>query len=363
MIHSADLRLVFWETTAACNLTCRHCRRIELKKDLQQLTTEEATRIIDEIAAVARTQSTEPGGPPTILVFSGGEPLLRSDIFDLAKQARNGGLAIALATNGTLVDDAMVDRIRTAGFQRVAVSIDGADPSTHDAFRGLTGSFDAACACLARLREAGVATQINCTVARHNRDQLPTMRELALSLGVQALHLFMVVPVGCGVTLGERERLSAAEIETALEWLARQELDRRLFVKATCAPQYYRIRAQLGVAGHHPGGGHAGLNAMTRGCLAGSGVCFISHKGEVFPCGYLPLACGDLRRQGFADVWRDSTEFARLRDPGLLGGTCGSCGYRQLCGGCRARAHAVHGDHLAEEPDCAWRDAGHPIVN
>lgn len=366
MPHPADLRLVFWETTAACNLTCKHCRRIEVARDPDQLTTADASRIIGEIAAVARSQPMAGKGPPTILVFSGGEPLMREDVWQLAGEARAGGLATALATNGTLVDDAMAERIRAAGFQRVSISLDGSDPATHDAFRGLPGSFASACAGLSRLRSVGVATQVNCTVARHNRDQLPAMRELALSLGAQALHLFMVVPVGCGVELDERQRLSATEIEEALTWLARQEMDPRIFVKATCAPQYYRIRAQLGidlrrqVAGHpaagHPGGGHAGLNAMTRGCLAGSSVCFISHKGEVFPCGYLPKPCGDLRRQPFASVWQDSPEFIRLRDPEQLGGACGDCGYRGLCGGCRARAYAVSGDHLAEEPDCAWRE-------
>jgi radical SAM protein with 4Fe4S-binding SPASM domain len=354
MVHAADLRLVFWETTAACNLTCKHCRRIEVAQDPDQLGTEEAKRIISEIASVSRSQPSAGKGPPTIMVFSGGEPLMRADVWELAAHARASGLAIALATNGTLVDDAMAARIRDVGFQRVSISLDGSNPATHDAFRGLDGSFASACAGLERLRAAGVQTQVNCTVARHNRDQLPAMRELSIWLGASALHLFMVVPVGCGVQLGERERLSASEIEEALTWLARQELDPRLFVKATCAPQYYRIRAQLGVDAHHPGGGHAGLNAMTRGCLAGSGVCFISHKGVVFPCGYLPIACGDLRQQGFADVWRASPEFGRLRDVDLLGGACGSCGYRELCGGCRARAYAVTGDHLGAEPDCVW---------
>jgi radical SAM protein with 4Fe4S-binding SPASM domain len=360
-MHAADLRLVFWETTAACNLACKHCRRIEVQEDPEQLSTADAQRIISEIAAVARAQSaaatTEAGRRmPTILVFSGGEPLMRKDVWQLADHARAQGLATALATNGTQVDATIAARIKGSGFQRVSVSIDGADAATHDAFRGLAGSFAAACAGLTRLHEAGVATQVNCTVARHNRDQLPQLRELAIRLGAEALHLFVVVPVGCGVELGEQDRLSAQEVEDILTWLAGQAQDPRLFVKATCAPQYYRIIRQTSKAppSIHVHGGHAGVNAMTRGCLAGSSVCFISHKGEVFPCGYFPVNCGDLRRQPFAEVWRDSVVFAKLRDPEELGGACGSCGYKGVCGGCRARAYATTGDFLAEEPDCVW---------
>ena len=356
-MHKADLRLVFWETTAACNLTCRHCRRIELAQDPAQLTTAEASRIIGEIAAVTKSQpAAGPEGMPTILVFSGGEPLMRPDIWELTGIARGQGLAIALATNGTMVDATVAARIREAGFQRVSISLDGCDAATHDAFRGLPGSFESACAGLRHLKAAGVATQVNCTVARHNRDQLPAMHALALELGSEALHLFVVVPVGCGVELGEKDRLSAQEIESVLTWLAGQARDERLFVKATCAPQYYRIARQMapGAMKAHAHGGHAGMNAMTRGCLAGSSVCFISHRGEVFPCGYFPVSCGDLRKQTFADVWSNSTVFGELRDPKQLTGACGSCGFKGVCGGCRARAYAVSGDYLAEEPDCVW---------
>lgn len=210
-MHTADLRLVFWETTAACNLACKHCRRIEVQEDPEQLTTAEGKRIIDEIAAIAATQQASGKGPkmPTILVFSGGEPLMRADVWELGAHAREQGLAIALATNGTKVDAAVAEQVRSTGFQRVSISLDGADAATHDNFRGLAGSFAAACDGLRNLHAAGVPTQVNCTVARHNMHQLPQMKALAMELGSEALHLFVVVPVGCGVELGESDRLSA----------------------------------------------------------------------------------------------------------------------------------------------------------
>jgi len=346
-MHAADLRLVFWETTAACNLACRHCRRLELDATRDELTTTEAKAMIDGIAQV---------GKP-ILVFSGGEPLMRPDLWELLAHAKAAGLTLALATNGTQVDDAIAARIKAAGVARVSISLDGADAATHDAFRGQAGSFAAALAGQARLRAHGVGTQVNCTVARHNRDQLPDLRERCIAIGAEALHLFVVVPVGCGVELTEAHRLSADEVESVLGWLADQAGDPRLFVKATCAPQFARIARQKGKLGAlrgHAHGNKAGMNATTRGCLAGSSVCFVSAKGEVFPCGYLPVECGNLRRQPFADVWRDSLVFEQLRDPGLLGGKCGDCAFSSSCGGCRARAYAITGDLLAEEPDCAY---------
>ncbi|HAT11753.1 MAG TPA: radical SAM/SPASM domain-containing protein [Planctomycetes bacterium] len=346
-MHAADLRLVFWETTADCNLTCKHCRRLETAATNDELTTAEAERLIDGIAAV---------GKP-ILVFSGGEPLMRPDLWHLCEHAKKAGLTLALATNGTGVDEAVADRIAAAGIARVSISLDGSDAATHDAFRGVKGAFDAALAGQARLRARGVPTQINCTVAQHNRDQLPALRERCIAIGAEALHLFVVVPVGCGVELDDTQRLGAEEVERVLTWLADQADDPRLFVKATCAPQFARIARQKGKLGAlrgHAHGNKAGVNATTRGCLAGSAVCFVSARGQVFPCGYLPVECGDIRREPFAQIWSASGVFAQLRDPKLLGGKCGDCSFSASCGGCRARAYALTGDYLAEEPDCSW---------
>ena len=182
-MHAADLRLVFWETTDGCNLTCKHCRRLETAATVDELTTAEAEAMIDGIAKV---------GKP-ILVFSGGEPLMRPDLWHLCAHARAAGLTLALATNGTGVDEATAERIAGAGIARVSISLDGSDAATHDSFRGVAGSFEAALAGQARLRARGVSTQVNCTVARHNRDQLPALRERCLAIGAEALHLFVVV--------------------------------------------------------------------------------------------------------------------------------------------------------------------------
>lgn len=317
------------------------------------LDTREGIDLIDQVAALARP----------IIVFSGGEPLMRPDIFELAAHAKARGLRAALATNGTKIDAALARRIRDTGFDRVAISLDGAKASTHDSFRGIPGSQEKAIAGLEALRALGVGTQVNFTVARHNVAEIPDLYEMALALGVDALHFFMLVPVGCGVAIADREMLPAEEYERWLEWLHDRESEGRLELKATCAPHYMRVVRTNGrrpPASHHRqnAAGAAGempaLHQVTRGCLAGVGVCFVSHKGDVFPCGYLPLAAGNVRRQPFREIWESSEVFGRLRRPDLLEGKCGTCGFKIACGGCRARAYGVTGNELAEEPYCVY---------
>ena len=355
-------RLIFWETTAGCNLRCIHCRRVTVADRLlpQDLSTEQAFRMIDEIARV---------GTP-VFVLSGGEPLFRPDIFEIARYATDAGLPVALATNGTLIDDAVAGRIRDSGVKRVSISFDGADATTHDAFRGLAGSFDAAIRGFKALRAAGLPVQINTTVANHNKEQLDGMVGMAKRLDAIGLHLFLLVPVGCGVEIAEEQMINAHEYERVLNWL--YDLERTepgLQLKATCAPHYFRImhtrRAEerrLGIARDLPasydrqvhGHPHGQMHAATKGCLAGTGVCFVSHRGEVFPCGYLPLEAGNIHRQDFGDIWQDSALFAGLRDPDTLEGKCGICQFKKVCSGCRARSFGVTGNYLAEEPFCAY---------
>lgn len=363
-------RLIFWETTAGCNLRCAHCRRITIADQLtpQDLTTEESYDLIDQITAFSKP----------ILILSGGEPLIRDDIFPIAYYAHQSGLIVALATNGTLIDDQIAQKINAAGIRRVSVSFDGADSSTHDVFRG-AGAFQAAMRGIKALQRSEVPFQINTTIARHNVHQVQQMLDLSLSMGAKALHLFLLVPVGCGAEISEDQQVTPQEYESVLNWMYVAEQEYDIELKATCAPHYFRIvhqqqaeKRRLGLINNpspsqhrqqrhgarrgdgHPGGRHP-LNTMTKGCLAGTGVCFISHRGEVFPCGYLPVEAGNIRKQSLQEIWEGSQVFEQLRDPDLLEGKCGICNFKGVCGGCRARAYGVSGNMLAEEPFCAYQ--------
>jgi radical SAM protein with 4Fe4S-binding SPASM domain len=366
------LRLLFWETTAACNLACVHCRRLDVSQQMSHddLTTDQAGRMIRSLTEVGRP----------ILVFSGGEPLMRPDVFDLAELARDTGLPTALATNGTVLNDVVARRIVDAGFRRVSMSFDGPDAKTHDQFRGIEGAFDSSIRGFNELRTLGMSMQINTTIARHNYRKLDQMYQLALDLGADALHIFMLVPVGCGMQLSEQIMLKPDEYEQALNWIYDRSQEGRIHLKATCAPHYFRIARQRAKAegkpmpkapghgqpaGHahgggsaeHGGDGHPGgapMSAMTKGCLAGTAVCFVSHTGEVFPCGYLPVTSGNVKHVPFSRIWRESTVFAEMRDPNKLEGKCGACEYSSVCMGCRARAYAETHNYLAEEPNCDY---------
>ena len=391
-------RLVFWEVTKGCNLRCIHCRATATElSSPTDLPTPTALKIIDQIAQAANP----------ILVLSGGEPLYRSDIFQLARYATDKGLRAALATNGTLVTKDVARMIVDSGVRRVSISLDGADAATHDAFRGIPGAFEAAVHGLRNLKALGMSTQINMTIARHNAHQLPNVLQLARSLGADALHTFLLVPVGCGVDIASEQMVPPEEYERMLNWFYDQSLTGGIELKATCAPHYFRVArqrraadrraAQLAriepvvsrpaeldqAAGHpsaigptemtmpgstgieikpqgtgrpvgHPVGHPSDLNAMTKGCLAGTGVCFISHEGEVYPCGYLPVIAGDLRKQTFSNIWDNSQVFHELRDTSQLKGKCGCCEFRNVCMGCRARAYAATGDFMDEEPFCVY---------
>jgi radical SAM protein with 4Fe4S-binding SPASM domain len=388
------VRLVFWEVTKGCNLRCIHCRATATQlSSPTDLATRNALEIIDQIAAAANP----------ILVLSGGEPLYRSDIFQLARHATDKGLRVALATNGTLVTKDVARMIVDAGVRRVSISLDGADAATHDTFRGIPGAFDAAVHGLRNLKALGMSVQINMTIARHNAHQLPDVLQLARNLGADALHTFLLVPVGCGVDIASEQMVPPEEYERMLNWFYDQSLTGGIELKATCAPHYFRVVRQrraadrraaeaiariapapseavptqaaigptemtmpgstgiaikahgVGQAVGHPGGHPSDLNAMTKGCLAGTGVCFISHEGEVYPCGYLPVIAGDLRKQTFRDIWENSQVFHELRDTNNLKGKCGCCEFRNVCMGCRARAYAATGDFMDEEPFCVYQ--------
>jgi len=342
----STLSLVFWELTARCNLRCVHCRASATETpDPGELTTDQILAVARDIRAVA----------DPILVLTGGEPLVRPDFFRIADACVKIFSRVALATNGTLIDDATAQKIKATGIQRVSVSLDGADADTHDAFRGLPGSFHQALAGIGALRKNDISLQINVTVTRRNEHQLDDLLQLALDRGADAFHLFMLVPVGCGATLDDRHRLGSHRTEEILRWLFEQSLrlTDRLQIKATCAPQYFRVMHQAAREKSIPlpKPRHA-LHTLTRGCLAGSGVCFLSRTGDVQPCGYLPVRAGNVLERNFAAIWNAADVFVALRNPGRLLGKCGRCEFRTLCLGCRARAYAHSGNLLDPDPDC-----------
>src|SRR5215468_606410 len=357
-------RLIFWEVTKGCNLRCIHCRatatELSSPTDLPART---ALEIIDQISGAANP----------ILVLSGGEPLYRSDIFQLARYATDQRLRVALATNGTLVTKDVARMIVDSGVRRVSISLDGADSMTHDTFRGIPGAFDAAVRGLRNLKELGMSVQINMTIARHNAHQLPSVLQLARNLGADALHTFLLVPVGCGVDIAAEQMVPPEEYERMMNWFYDQSLTGGIELRATCAPHYFRVARQRRAADRRaaqstgianpapepsPRPSSIGPTEMTKGCLAGTGVCFISHEGEVYPCGYLPVIAGDLRSQTFAHIWENAGVFQELRDATKLKGKCGCCEFRNLCMGCRARAYAVTGDFMDEEPFCVYEPRG-----
>jgi len=321
------------------------------------LATEAAFQFIDDLASFAQP----------ILVLSGGEPLFRPDIFQIAAHARDAGLTVALATNGTLITERVARAIVDSGIRRVAISIDGADEATHDAFRRQAGSLQAALTGFGHLRALGMSMQINCTITKHNVHQIDLLYDKAVALGADALHMFMLVPVGCGVQIAESNMLPADQYESVLNWMYDKSKLGRLHLKATCAPHYFRVMKQRSVAEHTPvkpshshgkptGHGHPNnMAAMTKGCLAGSSICFVSHTGEVFPCGYLAVSAGNVRRQPMREIWASAPVFEKLRDDSQLEGKCGLCEYKRICMGCRARAYyETDGDYMAEEPFCNY---------
>jgi heme b synthase len=339
-------RLVAWEVTRACDLACRHCRAVaQPHADPRQLATNEAFRLIDDIAAFRQ---------PIILILTGGDPLKRPDIFVVAERAARAGLRVVMSPSGTQVTPASVAALRRVGIQRISVSLDGSTPDLHDGFRRVPGAFEQAIASLAYAREGNLPFQINTTVTRHNRHDLSNMLRLAVDLGAVTWDVFMLVPTGRGTVQME---IAPDEYEETLRFIHEVSQTAPIQVKMTCAPHYKRVQVQerrsarQRTAGRTPHAAHG----FSRGCMAGFGFCFVSHIGEVGGCGYLPLLAGNVREASLTDIYRESSLFKSLRDANLLQGRCGICEYRMVCGGCRARALTATGNYLDEEPFCTYR--------
>ncbi|MBD3110223.1 radical SAM protein [Bacillus sp. AGMB 02131] len=339
-------RIMFWELTEGCNLKCIHCRATaQPKRSPDELSTAQAFRVIDEITDFANP----------MVILTGGEPLYRPDFFEIAEYASQKGLSLAMASNGTLITKDIAKKIKEVGIKRVAISFDGPSPEIHDQFRGLSGSFEQALQGAKNVKEQGIQLQFNTTITKHNVDYLEEMIALSNKCNIDALHLFMLVPVGCGVQIVESNMLSSSKYEEVLEWFYSRSREVDFEIRATCAPHYYRIMRQkakennerITVQSH-------GMAAVTKGCLAGTGVCFISHKGDIRPCGYLPVTAGSLLEQNVEDIWKNAPLFQQLRNSDLIEGKCGQCEYINVCSGCRARAYYETGSYLSEEPYCTY---------
>jgi len=348
--HSS-LRLVAWETTRNCNLACIHCRASATTGPHSgELDTQEAFRLLDQIIDV---------GKP-IVILTGGEPLLRDDIYDIAAYGSQKGLRMVMAPNGTLITEDVAQKLMDAGIKRISVSLDGATPEKHDSFRMVKGAFEGAIQGMKIAHKVGLEFQVNTTITKANLDQISKIQELAIKLGAVAHHIFLLVPTGRGKYIVEGE-IDAIEYEQTLNWFYDQRDKTSLELKATCAPHYYRILRQRAKAeGKSVTFKTHGLDAVTRGCLGGIGFCFVSHRGNVQPCGFLTRNCGNVRQRSFSDIWKNSEVFAALRDYDKLQGKCGHCEFKRVCGGCRARAYEATGDMLAEEPLCSYLP---PMVN
>ena len=327
------LRMVAWELTRNCNLNCVHCRAAASKGPHEgELALAECRQVLDQIAAFSS---------PTI-ILTGGEPLMRDDIFDIIEYGNAKGLRLVMAINGTLLTEEKAQRLKQGGIKRVSLSLDGKDAKTHDAFRGVIGSFNSVMKAADILNATGLPFQINTTVTRFNVDDLLDIYNLVRSIGAVAWHVFLLVPVGRGKDLKGKE-LDTKAYEDVLNWLYDIESKNEIEMKVTCAPHYYRIVKEKGDT------------PKSAGCLAGKSFRYISHRGIAQPCGYLELASGDIRADGVQKVWEQSPVFNQLRDLSSYRGKCGRCRYLKICSGCRARAHELYGDFLQEEPYCSYR--------
>ncbi len=339
------LRLVAWETTRRCNLACKHCRAVAEDHPYDnELDTKASFKLLEQIREV---------GEP-IIILTGGEPLLRHDIFDIASFGTKLGLRMVMAPNGTLITKEIAGKMKDSGIKRISVSLDGSTPETHDAFRGIQHAFEKSIQGIKIAQDAGIEFQINTTITKTNLNEIPKILKLAESLGAVAHHIFLLVPTGRGKYILDGE-INSQEYEETLNWFYDQRDKVKLQLKATCAPHYYRILRQRSKKdGKKVTFETHGLDAVTRGCLAGTGFCFISHVGRVQTCGFLDVECGNITRQSFKDVWENSHVFNQLRNLDNLENKCGICEFKRVCGGCRARAYEATGNYLAEEPLCSY---------
>ncbi len=342
--------IVIWEVTRACALKCLHCRaEAQYTPDPRQLSFEEGKKLIDDVARMDRP----------LLVFTGGDPLMRPDLFQLAEYAiKEKGLSVSMTPSATpRVTREAVRRAKEAGLSRWAFSLDGSCAEIHDHFRGTKGSYDLTMRGIGYLQELGIPVQINTTVSRYNRHDLEAIAEKVKELGAVLWSVFFLVPTGRGM---QKDMISAEEHEDVMKWLCRIGPRMPFGIKATEAPHYRRVllqeQARAGTreaeaAPKRPDW----IGRAPKSVNDGDGFVFVSHIGDVYPSGFLPVVCGNVRERSLPDIYRNSPIMRELRDKSRLKGKCGVCEFREICGGSRARAYAVTGDYLESDPYCAYQ--------
>ena len=350
--------IVIWETTQACDLACLHCRACaQPVRSALELSTAEAKRLIDQVAELAAP----------VFVLTGGDPLKRPDVFELVQYASDNGVRISLTPSATplLTREAIV-KLQQCGLARLAISLDGPTADIHDKFRRVPGSYDWTLNAVRWAREIGLPVQINTTITRHNLQYLDSMIALLEQLDIVLWSVFFLVPTGRGSNV---DLISAEEFEQVFEKLFQTSQRVPFDIKSTEAQHYRRFllqrRTEQKRKGNHvpasPMLGAStpdGIGRAPRGINDGKGFVFVSHLGEVFPSGFLPISAGNVRKQSLTDIYRHSPLFVGLRDSANLKGKCGICEFREICGGSRARSYALTGDIFAEEPCCVWQPAG-----
>lgn len=347
---------IAWEVTRACAFACVHCRAdAQHKRDPNELTTEEGKALIDRIAAF--------GSP--ILVFTGGDPMMRPDLFELIRYATDKGLRCSLTPTATALPTVeRLQKAKEAGIRRIALSLDAPSPEVHDAFRQVPGSWERTMRILRNAQAVGLSAQVNTTVTRHNVALLPEMVKFVEEVGAVQWSVFFLVPTGRGQIA---DMISAEEHERVFHWLYDLSQQGSFDIKSTAAPMYRRVAIERkraasdgnsGITFQGAGFQYAdGLHRPVKGVNDGRGFLFISHLGEIMPSGFLPLAAATVREADIVDVYRNHPLFRDLRDPDKLKGRCGVCEYKVICGGQRGRAYALTGDYLETDPACIYQPA------
>jgi len=325
--------IISWNTTRECNLLCRHCYRDAGEKECDELSTAEGKALLDEIAKAGFK----------IIIFSGGEPLLREDIYELVEHARKLALRPVFGTNGTLISREVAQRLKDAGAAGIGISLDSLNTKKHDELRGVEGAWQQALDGMANCRTVGLPFQVHTTVFDWNDHEFEAITDEAIKRGAVAHHVFFLVPTGRGKDM-VAEALEQQRYERLLHRIMSKQKEVSIELKPTCAPQFMRIAKQKGLD-----------MRFTKGCIAGTSYCCITPKGDVHPCPYWPLKVGNVREMLFSEIWRTNPLFEELRGA-KLGGHCGICRYADSCGGCRARAfYYQHGDYMAADPWCLFR--------